>query len=90
MGHERLLEGPQITDARRGGPRTPAEEVSNLLEFSRSITKRYVKRHREGDSLEPKPSTGRKWRSLTNTEEKRALCEQLEVNNETEARTPPL
>ena len=60
----------------------PREEVANLFGVSRSTIKRYVKRRREGEDLEPKPSTGRKRRILATAEEKRALWEQLEENNE--------
>lgn len=60
----------------------PREEVSNLFGVSRSTIKRYVKRRREGEDLEPKPSTGRKRRILATTEEKRALWKQLEENDE--------
>ncbi len=60
----------------------PREEVANLFGVSRSTIKRYLKRRREGDSLEPKPSTGRKRRILATTEEKRALWKQLEENDE--------
>ena len=58
------------------------EEVSNLFGISRSTIKRYVKRRRGGEDLEPKPSTGRKRRILATLEEKRALWRQLEGNDE--------
>ena len=60
----------------------PRREVSNLFGVSLSTIKRYVKRRREGEDLEPKPSTGRKRRILATSEEKRALWEQLEQNDE--------
>lgn len=60
----------------------PRREVSNLFGVSLSTIKRWVKRRREGEDLEPKPSTGRKRRILASAEEKRALWEQLEKNDE--------
>jgi transposase len=58
------------------------KEVSELFELSLSTIKRYVRRRREGEDLEPKPSTGRKRRILSTPQEKRALWEQLEENDE--------
>ena len=60
----------------------PRQEVSELFGVSRSTIKRWVKRRREGEDLEPKRSTGRKRRILSTAEEKRALWEQLEKNDE--------
>jgi transposase len=60
----------------------PRKEVATLFGVSLSTIKRYVKRRREGEDLEPKPSTGRKRRILATSEEKRALWEQLEKNDE--------
>jgi len=60
----------------------PREEVSDLFGVSRSTIKRWVKRRREGVDLDPLPSTGRKRRILATAEEKRALWEQLEEDNE--------
>jgi transposase len=59
------------------------KEVSKLFGLSLSTIKRYVnKRRREGEDLEPKPSTGRKRRIPSTTEEKRALWKQLQENDE--------
>lgn len=58
------------------------EEVSRLFGISRSTIKRWVKRRREGEDLEPRRSTGRKRRILSTAEEKRALWKQLEENDE--------
>jgi transposase len=58
------------------------EEVSELFGVSLSTIKRWVKRRRQGEDLEPKRSTGRKRRILSTTQEKRALWKQLEENNE--------
>jgi transposase len=60
----------------------PRKEVSDLFGVSLSTIKRYVKRSREGEELQPRPSTGRKRRILATTEEKRALWKQLEENDE--------
>jgi transposase len=60
----------------------PREEVSRLFGVSPSTIKRWVKRRREGEDLEPKRSTGRKRRILSSVEEKRALWKQLEENEE--------
>src|SRR4029450_7848071 len=63
----------------RGLPRT---RISELFGVSLSTIKRYVRRRRQGEDLEPKPSTGRKRRILATSEQKRALWEQLEENEE--------
>lgn len=82
MGHERILEGPQTTCARCRGTRPAAGEVSELFGVSRSTIKRWAKRRREGEDLEPKRSTGRRRRILATAEEKRALWNQLQENDE--------
>ena len=58
------------------------EEVSELFGISGSTIKRWVRRRREGEDLEPKRSRGRKRRILATAEEGRALWEQLEENDE--------
>jgi transposase len=63
----------------RGLPRT---RISELFGVSLSTIKRYVRRRRQGEDLEPKPSTGRKRRILATSEQKRALWEQLQENDE--------
>src|SRR5829696_494169 len=63
----------------RGLPRT---RISELFGVSLSTIKRYVRRRRQGEDLEPKPSMGRKRRILATSEQKRALWEQLEENDE--------
>jgi transposase len=60
----------------------PRAQISELFGVSLSTIKRYVRRRRQGEDLEPKPSTGRKRRILSTAEEKRALWEQLEKNDE--------
>jgi transposase len=58
------------------------EEASELFGVSLSTIKRWVKRRRQGEDLEPKRSTGRRRRILSSAEERRALWEQLENNDE--------
>jgi transposase len=60
----------------------PRAQISELFGLSLSTIKRYVMRRRQGEDLEPKPSTGRKRRILATAEEKRALWEQLLENDE--------
>jgi transposase len=60
----------------------PRKEVADLFGVSLSTIKRYIQRRRAGEDLEPRPSTGRKRRILATSEEKRALWEQLEKNDE--------
>jgi transposase len=60
----------------------PRTRISELFGVSLSTIKRYVRRRRQGEDLEPKPSTGRKRRILATSEHKRALWEQLEENDE--------
>ncbi len=51
------------------------EGVCELFGISRSTIKRWVGRRRQGEDLEPKPSTGRKRRILATAEERRAAME---------------
>ena len=60
----------------------PRRRISDLFGVSLSTIKRYVRRRRQGEDLEPEPSTGRKRRILATSEQKRALWEQLEENDE--------
>jgi transposase len=60
----------------------PRREVANLFGVSLSTIKRYIKRRRAGEDLEPKPSPGRRRRILATQEEKRTLWKQLEQNDE--------
>ena len=50
-----------------------SKEVAGLFGISLSTIKRYVKRRRAGEDLEPRRSTGRKQRILAMPEDKRAL-----------------
>ena len=58
------------------------KEVSELFGLSLSTIKRYIRRRRQGEDLEPKPSTGRKRPILATTQQKRALWRQLQENDE--------
>jgi transposase len=58
------------------------EEISNLFGVSSSTIKRWVKRRREGDDLEPRHSTGRRRHILASAQERRELWAQLEENDE--------
>ena len=61
----------------------PRKEVADLFGASLSTIKRYVKRRRAGEDLEPRRSTGgRKRRILATPEEKPALRAQLEEHDE--------
>jgi transposase len=60
----------------------PRRRTSELFGVSLSTIKRYVRRRRQGEDLEPKPSTGSKRRILATSEQKRALWEQLEEIDE--------
>ena len=54
----------------------------SLFGVSRSTIKRWVRRRRQGEDLEPNRSGGRKRHILSSAEERRALWEQLEENDE--------
>jgi transposase len=60
----------------------PRRRISELFGVSLSTIKRYVRRRRRGEDLEPRPSTGRRRRILSTAEEKRALWKQLQENDE--------
>jgi transposase len=60
----------------------PRRRIAELFGVSLSTIKRYVRRRRQGEDLQPKPSTGRKRRILATSEHKRALWSQLEENDE--------
>jgi len=61
---------------------TPRREAAGLFGVSLSTLKRWLGRRREGEDLAPKPSPGRAPSILANAEEKRALWEQLEANDD--------
>ena len=60
----------------------PRRRISELFGLSLSTIKRYVRRRRQGEDLEPRPSTGRRRRILSTPEQKRALWRQLEENDD--------
>lgn len=60
----------------------PRKEVVGLFGVSLATLKRWLKRREEGEGLDPKPSPGRTPTILATAEEKRALWEQLEANDE--------
>ncbi len=64
----------------RGVPRR--EVVVGVFGVSLATLKRWLKRRKEGEDLGPKPSPGRTPTILATAEEKRALWEQLEANDE--------
>jgi transposase len=57
-------------------------EVVETFGISLATLKRWLKKRREDEDLSPRFSTGRKRRILSSAEEKRALWEQLEANDE--------
>ena len=60
----------------------PREEISKLFGVSSSTIKRWVRRRREGEDLEPRHSTGRRPTLLATVEQRRELWKQLEENDE--------
>lgn len=60
----------------------PRNDVVDTFSISLTTLKRWLKKRREGKDLTPGTSTGRKRRILASTEEKRALWEQLEANDD--------
>ena len=60
----------------------PRKEVVGVFGVSLATIKRWLKRLKEGEDLAPKPSPGRTPAILVTAEEKRALWEQLEANDE--------
>jgi len=60
----------------------PRKEAVGLFGVSLATVKRWLKRRNEGEDLAPKPSPGRTPTILSTAEEKRALWEQLEGNDE--------
>ena len=60
----------------------PRKELVNVFGVSLATLKRWLKRREEGEDLDPKPSPGRTPTILATDEEKRAMWEQLEANDE--------
>ncbi len=61
---------------------TPRREAVGLFGVSLSTIKRWLRRRRDGEDLGPKPSPGRTPTILATAEEKRALWEQLEADDD--------
>ena len=60
----------------------PRKDVVETFSVSLTTLKRWLRKRREGEDLSPGTSTGRKRRILANAEERRALWEQLEKNDD--------
>jgi len=60
----------------------PRKDVVDAFSISLTTLKRWLRKRREGEDLSPGTSTGRKRRILANAEERRALWEQLEANDD--------
>jgi transposase len=60
----------------------PRKEAVGVFGVSLATLKRWLKRRNKGEDLAPKPSPGRTPTILATAEEKRALWEQLEENDE--------
>jgi transposase len=60
----------------------PRKDVVETFSISLTTLKRWLRMRREGKDLSPGTSTGRKRRILATTEEKRALWNQLEENDD--------
>jgi transposase len=60
----------------------PRMDVVKTFSISLTTLKRWLKKKREGEDLSPGTSTGRKRRILVDAEERRALWEQLEANDD--------
>jgi transposase len=68
-----------VAAVERGMPR---REVVQTFRVSLTTLKRWLRMRREGKDLSPGFSTGRKRRILSTPEQKRALWEQLEENDD--------
>jgi transposase len=60
----------------------PRRDVVETFSVSLTTLKRWLRKRREGEDLAPGTSTGRKRRILADAEERRALWEQLEENDD--------
>jgi transposase len=58
------------------------KDVVETFSISLTTLKRWLRKRREGEDLSPGTSTGRKRRILATLEERRALWEQLEENDD--------
>ena len=64
------------------GRGVPRREVIETFSISLTTLKRWLRMSREGKDLSPGVSTGRRLRILATPEEKKALWEQLEENDD--------
>jgi transposase len=60
----------------------PRREAASTFGVSLATLKRWLKRRRQGEGLAPRPSPGRTPRILATEEQRRALWEQLEANDD--------
>lgn len=60
----------------------PRKDVVETLSISLTTLKRWLRKRRDGEDLSPGTSTGRKRRILADAEQRRALWEQLEANDD--------
>ncbi len=60
----------------------PRKEAASTFGISLATLKRWLKRRREGEDIAPRPSPGRTPRILATREQRRALWEQLEENDD--------
>ena len=60
----------------------PRKDVVETFSISLTTLKRWLRKRRDGEDLSPGTSTGRKRRILATQEERRALWEQLEANDD--------
>jgi transposase len=60
----------------------PRKDVVEIFSISLTTLKRWLRKRRNGEDLSPGISTGRKRRILATAEERRALWEQLEKNDD--------
>jgi transposase len=60
----------------------PRKEAASTFGVSLATLKRWIKRRREGEDLAPRPSPGRTPRILATPEQRGALWEQLEENDD--------
>ncbi len=60
----------------------PRKDVVETFSISLTTLKRWLRKRREGKDLSPGTSTGRRRRILATLEEKKALWEQLEENDD--------
>ena len=60
----------------------PRKEAASTFGISLATLKRWLKRRREGEDLAPRPSPGRTPRILASQQQRRALWQQLEENDD--------